>query len=184
MRRLIVKLALWMLSRLMPAVEREAILGDLMEEYTLRASASSSAAVSWLVRQVGASVPPLLWISLTRSAWLSTAGVALLAYSAVAAAELLVRWTIAISSAHPTPAYNPLSMAVTFPLVVLIGYGAATLRRRAPVVLGALMLVAVTLMTIAAKESVPAWYRAAYFVVGPAAVALGSLWHSWRPSRE
>ena len=184
MHRLILKCALWTLARLMPAVEHEAVLGDLVEEYALRASACSFAAVRWLLRQVGASVPPLLWIILTRSAWPSTAGVALLAYSAVAAAELLVRWTIAISSAHPTAAYSPLSMAITFPLVVLIGYGAATIRRRAPVVLGALMLAAVTLMTLATTESVPTWYRAAYFVVGPAAVALGSLWHSWRPIRE
>ena len=185
MRDRILHLAIWFVSRFVPAVEREALMGDLTEEYALRASAScSSAALKWCLRQVFASAPPLLWTTVTRSGWISTAGVALLAYIAVGAVELAVNHVFALSSGHPGAAYNPLGMVVTFPLVVLIGYCAAALRRRAPIVLGAMMLCAVTLMTFSSTEAVPAWYRAAYFVVGPAAALIGSVWHSRRRIRS
>ncbi|HUN76239.1 MAG TPA: hypothetical protein VMU40_17105 [Steroidobacteraceae bacterium] len=105
---------------------------------------------------------------------------ALLAYVAVGVVELAVNHVFVLSSARPDAVYNPLGMAVTFPLVVLIGYCAAALRRRAPIVLGAMMLCAVTLMTFSSTEAVPAWYRAAYFIVGPAAALMGSVWHSRR----
>ncbi|MGH8218357.1 MAG: hypothetical protein ACREUT_07315 [Steroidobacteraceae bacterium] len=123
-------------------------------------------------------------MTVTRSAWISTTGVALLAYVAVGAAELAVNRVIAMSSALPAGAYNPLGMILTFPLVVLIGYCAARLRRCAPILLGAMMLSAVTLMTFSSSEGVPAWYHAAYFVVGPAAALIGSVWHSQRRIRS
>lgn len=180
----ILHLAIWLLARFVPAVEREALMGDLTEEYALRATASSSSgALKWCLQQAFASAPPLLWSTFTRSAWISTAGVALLAYIAVGAVELAVNLVFAMSSARAGAAYNPFGMLVTFPLVVLIGCGAAGLRRRAPIVLGAMMLVAVTLMTVSSNEAVPAWYRAAYFIVGPTAALIGSVWHSRRRSR-
>lgn len=185
MRDRILHVAIWFVSRFVPTVEREALMGDLTEEYALRVSeSSSSAALKWCLRQAFASVPPLLWTTVTRSARISTAGVALLAYVAVGAVEFAVNHVFAMSSAQASAAYNPLGMLVTFPLVVLIGYCAAGLRRRAPIVLGAMMLSAVTLMTFSSTEAVPAWYRAAYFVVGPAAVLIGSVWHSRRRIRR
>jgi hypothetical protein len=185
MRDRILHLAIWFVSRFVPAAQREALMGDLTEEYALRASASSSsAALRWCLRQALASAPPLVWTIVTRSVWISTAGVALLAYVAVGAVELAVNRVFAMSSAYPSAAYNPLGMVATFPLVVLIGYCAAGLRRRAPIVLGAMMLFAVTLMTFSSTEAVPAWYRAAYFVVGPAAALIGKVWHSRRRIRS
>jgi hypothetical protein len=74
-------------------------------------------------------------------------------------------------------------MAITFPMVVLIGYCAAGFRRTAPMVLGALMLLSVTAMTLWANESVPTGYSIAYFCVGPAAAFIGSALRSLRPVR-
>jgi hypothetical protein len=165
---------LWIVSRLVPEREREPLVGDLSEEYAVRANAaSSSVALKWCLRQVCASAPPLLWANLRRVAWLSTIGVAMLAYVAVGVVEFGVNWGLSIASGHETAAYNPVGMLITFPMVVIIGYSTARLRPSAPAVLATMMVVAVTVMTLSANESVPLWYRIAYFVVGPAAAILG-----------
>jgi hypothetical protein len=175
MRRRALQVATWACSCLAPRNRREALMGDLAEEYALRADAASpSAASQWYLRQICASVLPLLWARLSQSGWISTAGVALSAYLAVGLVEMLVNWALAGSSAAITAAYNPLGMLVTFPMVVLIGYFAAGFRRRAAMVLAAMMLLSVTAMTLWANESMPTWYRIAYFLVGPAATGIGS----------
>jgi len=171
----VLQAALWVLSRLMQENERGPLVGDLMEEYALRAdTASSSAALTWCLRQVCTSAPPLLWSRLTRAAWISTIGVALLAYIAVGIAELTVNWAISNWTATGAFAFKPIGLLILFPMVMLIGYFAARLRRRAAVVLGVMMLLVVTLMTLSGGESMPAWYRVAYFFTGPAAAFLGS----------
>jgi hypothetical protein len=172
MRHQLPHVALWILSRLVSEGEREPLVGDLAEEYALRASAvSSSAALKWCLRQVWASVPAVLWARLTRVPWISTIGVALLAYIAVGVVELTV---------NRATAYNPLGMLITFPMVVAIGYVAAGVRRSAPLVLAGMMLIAVTAMTLLADEAVPAWYRVAYFFVGPVAAFIGTALRSLR----
>jgi hypothetical protein len=156
-----VHVATWILARLVSKGEREPLLGDLAEEYALRTNtASASAAFKWYLQQICASAPALLYAQLTRSAWIATAGVALLAYIAVGVVELIVNRVISSSSAA---AYNPLGLIITFPMVVLIGYFAARFRRRAAIVLGAMMLLAVTVRTASTTAT---WYRIAYFFVG------------------
>ena len=185
MRHRALHAATWILFWLVPRREREPLVGDLTEEYALRANAvSSSAALKWYLQQVCASVPPLLWATLTRVAWISTVGVALLAYLAVGVVELIVNWAISSSFATGTVAYNALGLLVTSPMVVLIGYFAARFRRGAAIVLGAMMLLAVTAMTLWTTESLPPWLRIAYFFVGPAAAFVGSALRSLRPVRS
>lgn len=178
------RMAAWAFSWLAPRREREALLGDLAEEFALREStASAAAARRWCRRQICVSAAPLLWSRLTRTAWIATTGTALLAYVAVGLSELMVHWLMADSSLTGRGAYDPVGMVITFPMVVLIGYFAARLRRAAPIVLGAIMLLNVTAMTLWATENVPAWYTIAYFIVGPAAALLGSALNSFRAAR-
>ncbi len=153
----------------MPKEVREPLIGDLEEEYAQRVkTVSSSSALKWYVKQICVSIPPLLWTRLTRTAWLSTLGVAVAAYFAVGVAQVIIR--MALSSASATR-YNPLDLIAIFPMVVLIGYVAERFRRRAALVLGAMMLLAITAMTVGQAESSPLWYRVAWFFVGPAAAA-------------
>jgi hypothetical protein len=185
MRDRTLHLATWILSRLATAGEREPLIGDLTEEYALRANAASpSAALKWYLQQVCASVPPLLWARLTRGAWISTLGVALLAYIAVGVVEFTVNLAISRSLETGAYTYNPLALIIMFPTVVLIGYSAERFRRRAAIVLGAMMLLVVTLMMLLSAERMPAWFRIAYFVVGPAAAFIGSALRSRRPARS
>jgi hypothetical protein len=169
-------------SWLVPKDHRDPLIGDLAEEYSLRVkSGSASAALRWYLRQIIASTPPLLWARLTRATWLSTLGVALLAYFAVGVAQLIIRWAISSSSAT---VHNPLDLIMIFPMVVLIGYVAERFRRRSAIVLGAMMLLAITAMTVWSAESSPLWYRVAWFFVGPAAAVIGSVLPSIRPTRS
>jgi hypothetical protein len=184
MLRRAVQVATWFLSWLAPRSHREALMGDLDEEYALRANtASASAAFKWYLRQVCASAAPLLWIRLSRNAWTATLGIALLAYLAVGVAELMVNRALASLSGTEGAAYDPLGMVITFPVVVLIGYFAARRRRRAPLVLGAMMLINVTAMTLLSTEVMPVGYRVAYFLVGPAAALIGSTLSPSPPAR-
>jgi len=176
--------ATWILSRLAPKNERDPLVGDLIEEYALRSSAtSSSAALRWYMKQVVTSAPLLLRVRLARGAWVSTIGAALLAYIAVAVAELSVDWAISNWTAVGTFAYKPLGLIMLFPIVILIGYVAGRFRRRAPIVLGVMMLLVVTTMMLSTTESVPPWYGVAYFVMGPAAAFIGAALDSLRPAR-
>jgi hypothetical protein len=160
-------------------------MGDLAEEYGLRANGnSSSAAFKWYLRQVCGSVAPLLWARVSRAAWPGTAAVALLAYIAVGIVEFIINWAITRSSGTRAVAYNPVVMFITFPMAALIGYVAAQLRRKAAIVLAAMMLLTVTVMTLSANESLPTWYRIAYFFVGPAAIFIDSGLHSLRLRRS
>jgi hypothetical protein len=175
------QVAMWTLSRLAPEGQREALVGDLMEEHALRASAiSSAAALKWCLQQVCASALPLLWGRLRRAAWIATFGVALLAYTAVGVVEFFVNRAMSSPSAAGPIAYALLGLIIPFPTVVLIAYFAARIRRRAPFILGAIMLLMVTVMTLTSAEIVPTWYRIAYFLVGPAAALIGGALHRQR----
>jgi hypothetical protein len=171
-----------MLSWLVPQRHRNAWLGDLAEEYARRSRVDSAlAAVSWYVREICASAPPLLWLRLTQTSWISSAGVAFLAYAAIGLIEATVNWAMASFLGMTVVAYNPLGMFITFPMVVLIGYIAAGFGPGAPIMLAAMMVVSVTAMTLWASESMPIWFRIAYFLVGPAATLIGSRLRSLRP---
>lgn len=177
------QLATWMLSRLAPESEREPLVGDLMEEFALRANSSSaSQALRWYLRQVCASAGPLLWVRFRRGVWtwISTMGVALLAYIAVGVVDFAVKWVIPNWTADGTFAPNPLGLIVTSALVVVIGYCAARFRRGAPIVLGVIMLLVVVWMMWGTAEHIPLWYRIAYFLIGPGAAFLGGALYSSR----
>lgn len=162
----LLKLATWIIWRLAPADQRDALIGDLLEEHALRIATAPASALKWYLRQVGVSIPALVWTRIRKPAWLVTLGVALLSYIATGLVEFFVKSRITHSMA--------LDMAITFPGVVLITYLAGSLRRGAPLVLGSLMVLSVTLMTWLANEHLPLGYRIAYFVVGPAAVTVGN----------
>jgi hypothetical protein len=173
MRHLILGIATWVLSRLAHAQDRESLVGDLTEEHVARANATSaSAAFKWQLRQVCASISPLLWSRLTRATWISTLGVALVAYIGVGVVEFTANWAI-LRALPGTRTYTPLELIVTVPAVVLIGYFAARFSRGAAALLGVMMLLVVTAMLLLSTEHMPLWYRMVYFCVGPASAFMG-----------
>lgn len=179
MRHPALRLVTWVFSRLVPKNIREPLIGDLAEEYEQRVKAtSSSTALLWYLQQICASVPPLLWARLTRGAWLSTAGVAILGYFAAGVVDLIVKRAIPNWTANGTFEPNPLGLTITFATMVLIGYFAEKLRRRAAIVLGVMMLLTVIAMTAGAAGGPPLWYRLAYFLAVPSAAVIGGVLRS------
>ena len=173
---------MWLFSRLVPKDLREPLMGDLAEEYATREKVTSSlAALRWALREIFASVPPMLWIRLLRATWIATLAVALLAFIVTNVVDFLV-----LRAMPRTPdgrfAPHPLGVVVVLLAVGLIGYFAERLRCRAAAVLGIMMLLVETAMTLMSEMSSPLWFRVAWFFLGPAA-ALGGILYSLRRSR-
>ena len=160
-------------SWLVPKDLREPLLGDLAQEYSRRAQTGDpSAALKWYLKEIWSSVPPLLWTRITRSAWVSTFGVAVVAYAAVFLAQLIIFRTI-YTSFGSVP--RPLDLTVSFLVVACMGYVAERLRRRAAIVLGAIALLMATTMILLTPQTSPLWFRIALPIVGPVAAFVGSL---------
>jgi len=168
----------WLFSRLVPKDVREPMIGDLAEEYAARAKATSPfAALTWYLREICASVPPMLWIRLTRTAWISTLAVAVLAFIAAGVVDAVVTRAIPNWTADGTFAPSPLGVMVKLLVVGLIGFFAERLRRRAALVLGAILFVVIAAMALSPEmnASSPLWFKASWFFLGPAAVVGGIL---------
>lgn len=158
---------------LVPHDSREALLGDLTEEYAQRAkNLSPSSACWWCVRQLVASTASLLWFCLMETAWLSTFGVALLAFLAAGESQFLIRQQL--SSSFPGT-HAELNLLVFIPTVALIGYFAEGLRRRSAVVLGLMMLASIIPMIFESGTSSPSWLQIAWLLIGPVAALPGFL---------
>jgi hypothetical protein len=172
-RSLPLRVATWLLTRLLPKDLRESVLGDLNEEYARHRAASSPAGTRWYLWQLCRSVLPLLWLCLTRNAWLSTVAVALLAFLAFGETQSVIRWAISGSSA---PLHTALDLLLVFPAIVVIGYCAEWLRPRSALLLGIVMAVTIIWMQVQQTGSAPpVWYRAVWYLAGPAAYAGGRL---------
>src|SRR5262245_61455952 len=103
--------AIWLLERLLPDGDRDAIVGDLIEESALRARVSTrTTAAWWCWGQVARSIPQLLWTGLRRRHWIGPLGVAVAVYVAAGAIESL--GVAAISRAvGPTARFVPVLSA-------------------------------------------------------------------------
>src|SRR5262249_50495624 len=145
--------ATWTFSKLASREDCDAIVGDLFEEFELRAAAAStSAATRWCLQQVLASAPGLLWAAFRRGAWAPALLVALLGYLGVAAANSVLGRT----AMNAPASIRPFVMLPLFPVVVLIVYLAARYRRSAAVILGALVTLTIATMPF---RGVPIWVR-------------------------
>lgn len=170
--------ATWILAQLAPQEDRDAIVGDLFEEFALReTTGSTSGAARWCLQQVVASAPRLLWAGFRRGAWASALLVALLGYLGVAVANAVVEWT----AMNEPAAFRPFGMLPLFPVVVLIVYVAARYRRSAAVILGALITLTIATMPF---KGVPVWVRIVVLALGPIATILGCALQSLRRSRS
>ena len=160
-------------SWLVPKEFREPLIGDLTQEYSRRAqTVDSSAALKWYLKEICASIPPLLWTRITRSAWISTLGVAVVAYVAVFMTQMII-FRMIYTSFGFVP--RPIDLTVSFLIVACMGYAAERLRRRAAIVLGAIALLVATTMVVLTPQTSPLWFRIALPLVGPVAAFVGGL---------
>lgn len=153
-----------------------ALMGDLAEERTRRADAEGPhQAARWYRSELRRSFAAAVWLTLADAVRSAPWSIAIGAYVLVAVLEvtmlsLLLRvWP---DAAQPTSA---LRLVSTLPGIALISYVAARFDRRAPLLLGAMMLLAAISMTTLSKESMSMAFIVAYLTIGPGAAVLGAL---------
>lgn len=162
-----------LLESVLPEPHREAIIGDLIEEYTLRVESTSRFNASrWLWSQACRSVPCMFWSSLrSRNCFINmsiAAGVYIFMATLKFAADLTISKLV---SPHQT-ADVILAPIVFLTITAIGGCVAARIRRGATIVL-ALMVTITVAMLIKLKVCsipVPWWYQFGFFVLGPLAV--------------
>jgi hypothetical protein len=172
------RVATWLLGCLLPPRDREAVLGDLIEEYAIRAGSPPLSTVArWYWWQVSRSIPQILWSSIRREGLLSTLGVA---FGAYIAAGLLEFAGVAAISKLLGPNAGPfavLNVVIGLATMVLGGYVAAWIRPGAASALAGMVMIAVVILMVTMSDSAPLWYGLTFLIVGPlAALAGGTLY--------
>jgi hypothetical protein len=162
----------WILSRLTPPAQAEALIGDLLEERRLRLQAGSHVSVAgWYWRQLASSVPVLLWASMRRGVWLVSV---VTAVASLIAAVLMMHvlqsamWPMTTSSF-----VHDVMMLLSFAAAVAAcGYVAASIR------LGAARLLAFLVFAAVCRETTlpggALWYKGLFLVLGPLATIAGA----------
>ena len=153
-----------------------ALMGDLAEERARRVHADGPRqAAGWYRSELRRSFAAAVWLRLADTARSAPWSIAIGAYVLVAVLEvtmmsLLLRvWP---DAAQPTSA---LRIVGELPGIALISYVAARFDRRAPWLLGAMMLLAAILMTTLTTEAMSTTFIVAYLAIGPGAAVLGAL---------
>lgn len=160
------RMANWLLRCFVPATDREEIIGDLAEEFSLRIQSSGSG-WSWYWGQTLRSIPTMVWKAARQGRWIRTFFVALGAYIAAGLVE-------AGASAALLGIVNPAS-SLRLVLTVIIGlstilaggYVAARLRPGAQTVMSVIIFVAVAALLAARVGDTPFWYGLVFLIAGP-----------------
>ena len=170
------RLATWLLGRLLSEEDREAVIGDLIEECALKQPDSRLQVSWWYWSQVSRSIAPLVWIGVRREHWGAVFGAAMAAFIlanvtewvATKAIAMVVDWSVAV----------PVNFVVGLAAMALGGYVAAWLRPHASGIVAFLILVMVIVFmaTMGVGETGPLWYHIGFLIFGPlAALAGGAL---------
>lgn len=167
-------LAAKLLSVAIDADDRDALLGDLLEEHASRASASPLLAARWYWSQAIRSLPIVIGHRARRRRWLSTIGIAIAAYPVVgglnAAGMAAVRWFL---DGQASP--NHIASALVGLTAICAGaHLASKVRPSAGEIVGGLVMLVAVLMLLFPVDASPAWYQLIFLVLGPLAAHLGS----------
>jgi len=166
--------AVRILTWLLREGDEQALLGDLTEGHARCAASHGPREASRRYRrEVYASLAAAMRLRAWDWARAVPWGVVLSAYVLVAALEIVAR--LLLAQLWP-PAASPASivrLVVESPGIALIAYVAARFDGAAPIVLGALMLLVASLLSMFGNEEISRPYVLAFLSVGPLAALLG-----------
>ena len=165
--------ACWLLESVVPAPYREAMLGDLIEEYALRAeSASPLIASRWFWSQACRSVPSMVWSSLRSRDWLTSMSIALGVYVVMAMLKFAADLTISRLVAPQPTTYVVLAPVMFLATTSIGGCVAARIRRGTTIFLALIVMiwVAVSIAVKVCAIPVPWWYQFGFLTLGPLSV--------------
>jgi hypothetical protein len=147
----------WLLKLVLPRGDRDAVLGDLIEERALHANPHR-----WYRQQVLRSVRSIVWANIRRGVWLKTVGVVLASYAVIV---VLVVLTQSIRTEFSLAAGSFAGLAG--------GYVAAWMRPTAPRALAIFVFFMGVVSLFLTGDQAPLWYQLGLIVIGPAAVIAG-----------
>jgi hypothetical protein len=150
-------------------------MGDLAEERARRVWADGPLrAARWYRTEICRSVAAaarLRLAEIARSApWSLTIG----AYVSVAVLEVAMRWLLSYVWPDAAQPASALRVVSELPGIALIAYVAGRFDRRAPVLLGAMMLLAAISMTTLSTEAMSTAFVVACLTSGPGGAVLGA----------
>jgi len=167
--------ACWLLETVVPTSYREAILGDLIEEYTLRTESTSRFTASrWFWSQTCRSAPSMVWSSLRSRDCLISISIAVGVYIVMEILEYAAHLTIS-KWVFPQPTtYVFLAPVVFLTASSIGGCVAARIRRGATKFLALIVMitVAVSIYLKVCTIPVPWWYEFGFLTLGPLAVII------------
>lgn len=168
------RLANWLLHWFLPTIDREEIMGDLAEEFSLRIPSQGSC-WSWYWGQVLRSIPPILWKAARQGCWIRTLFVALGAFIAAGVLESAANAALLGAVNPESSLHSILSLIIGLGTMVGGGYVAARLRPGAETVMSVIVFVAVTVLLAAQVGDAPLWYGLAFLIAGPLSSLAGGV---------
>jgi hypothetical protein len=168
------RVATCLLKCFLPPTDREVVLGDLIEEYAIRARSDPASMVDrWYWGQVYRSIPQAQWSAIRRGGAVTTLATALAAF--IAAGALESAGLAALSRVLVMDANQPtaLSVIVGLATIVLGGYVAAWIRPGAAQALAGIEMIAVVILMVTMSGSAPLWYGLTFLIIGPLAACAG-----------
>lgn len=173
-----VRWAIRAFASVVPPRDVDVLIGDLEEEYALRAQSAAPRVIAvWYWSQVARSVPFLMWISVRRGGLLATIATAVIACLAQAIVEGATHAVATSLVGYGVPALTLLPVIVAIPSLALVSYVATRIRSGASIVLIALIVLAIAVQLMAKTEtSISTWNQlVALLCAPPAAFAGGAL---------
>ena len=153
-----------------------ALMGDLAEERARRVHADGPhQAAGWYRAEICRSFAAAVRLRLAETARSAPWSVAIGAYVLVAVLEVTMR--LLLSRVWPDAAQPASALRIVgeLPGIALVSYVAARFDRRAPLLLGAMMLLAAISMTTLTTEAMSTAFIVTYLTIGPCAAVLGAL---------
>jgi hypothetical protein len=147
----------WLLKLILPRGDRDAVLGDLIEERALHANPDG-----WYRQQVLRSVGSIVWTNIRRGVWLKTVGAVLASYAVIVVLVVLTQtirteWNLAAGSFAGSAG----------------GYVAEWIRPNAPRPLAVFVFFMGVVSLLVTGNQAPLLYQLGLIVIGPATVIAG-----------
>ena len=152
------------------------LMGDLSEERARRVAIDGPhQAASWYRAELCRSLAAALRLRLAETARSAPWSIAIGAYVLVAVLEVTMRLLLARVWPDAAQPASALRIVGELPGIALIAYAAARFDRRAPLLLGAMMLLAAVSITTLSTEAMSTAFIVAYLTIGPGGAVLGAL---------
>jgi hypothetical protein len=167
--------ACWLLESVVPAAYRESMLGDLIEEYALRAESTSPLTASrWFWSQACRSVPSLVWSSLRSRDWLISVSIAMGVYVVMGMLKFAADLTISKLVAPGQTTSVVLAPVVFLTASAIGGCVAARFRRGATIFLALIVMITVAVLIYIRVCTIPVpwWYQFGFLTLGPLTVLI------------